>query len=239
MRYLEIIILINLAIHLSFIMVANYIFKQKKNRLMIFLSCILDIIYILMYVYIPYILEPYRFVFIFIISILPFVTKGLIKALMLLLVYLLLNFTLGGSAGILYKIINNFYVVLISLFIILLIISICSLYKKTHSYNSSFIYPVFISDGIHSFYLDGYCDTGNFLTTDENIPIVFLNRKISIGRYKRNIIVTTVSTKKEIMLYEVKEFKIKIKNKYVKRDVYIAYADISHMVMFGLNILGG
>lgn len=220
-------------------MVANYIFKQKKNRLMIFLSCILDIIYILMYVYIPYILEPYRFVFIFIISVLPFVTKGLIKALMLSLVYLLLNFTLGGSAGILYKIINNFYAILISLFIILLIISICSLYKKTHSYNSSFIYPVFISDGIHSFYLEGYCDTGNFLTTDENIPIVFLNRKISIGRYKRNIIVTTVSTKKEIMLYEVKEFKIKIKNKYVKRDVYIAYADISHMVMFGLNILGG
>lgn len=239
MRYIEIIIFINLLIHLSFIFVTCYIFKQKKNRLMIFLSSFLDIIYILFYIYFPYKLEPYRYLFILIISILPFLGKGLLVALMESLVYLLLNFTLGGSSKILYSVINNFLVVFISLAIIYFIFLICAIYKKNHNYNPSFIYPIYLSDGIHSYYLDGFCDSGNFLTTDENVPIVFLNKKICIGKYKKSIIVNSLTTKKEIMLYEVKEFKIKIKNKYVKRDVYVAYADISYMVMFGLNILGG
>ena len=29
------------------------------------------------------------------------------------------------------------------------------------------------------------------------------------------------------------------KNKYVKKDVYIAYGDIAFNVMFGTNLLGG
>ena len=44
---------------------------------------------------------------------------------------------------------------------------------------------------------------------------------------------------KNIPIYAVKSFKIKIKNKYVKKDVYIAYGDIAFNVMFGSNLLGG
>ncbi len=239
MRYIEIIILINLLIHLCFIQVANYIFKQKKNRWMILLSCILDIIYILLYVYYPYELEPYKYIAIFMISITPFLTKGIYKALLLSLVYLMLNFTLGGSAEILYSVVSNVFSVIISLAGIILFLSIFAIYKRVHMNHSSLTYEIYIEDGSHSYYLDGYCDTGNFLVTDDNIPVVFLNRKINIGRYKKSIMIRTVSLEKQISLYEVKEFKIKIKNKFVKRDVYLAYADISCMVMFGLNILGG
>lgn len=239
MRYIEIILLINLAIHLSFIAVANYIFKQKKNMMMILLSCIFDIIYVLLYIYIPYQLEAYKYLAIFVISVTPFITKGLYKALLLSLVYFLLNFTLGGSAELLYSIINNFWSVVLSLSGVLIILSVFAVYKRVHISHESLTYDVYIEDGSQSYYLDGYCDTGNFLSTDDNIPIVFLNRRIQIGRYKKSIPVQTVSLKREIQLYEVKEFRIKIKNKYVKRDVYLAYADISCMVMFGLNILGG
>lgn len=193
----------------------------------------------LMYIYMPYKLEPYRYIFIFIISITPFITKGVTKALMGSLVYLMLNFTLGGSAEILYNILNNFYSVLISLFIMLLLLSIFAVYKKINISPKSLEYEISITDNKHSLYLNGYCDTGNFLTTDENIPVVFINKKFEIGKYKKSIIIQTVSTKKYINLYEINEFKIKIKNKYIKKDVYIAFADINHMAMFGLNLLGG
>ncbi len=206
---------------------------------MILLSCIFDIIYMLLYIYYPYQLEAYKYLAILIISITPFVTKGLQKSLLLALVYFMLNFTLGGSAEILFSIVSNFLAVILSLAVILFLLSLFALYKRIHISHSSLTYNIYIEDGNHSYYLDGYCDTGNFLSTDDNIPIVFLNRKIQIGRYKKSILVHTVSLERQISLYEVKEFKIKIKNKYVKRDVYLAYADISCMVMFGLNILGG
>ena len=51
--------------------------------------------------------------------------------------------------------------------------------------------------------------------------------------------INTVSTNKQIPIYEVDSFKIKIKNKYVKKDVYIAYGDIAFNVMFGTDLLGG
>lgn len=239
MRYIEIIILINLVIHISFIGIANYVFKQKKNRIMIFLSCVLDIIYTLMYIYFPYELEAYKYIFIYVISIVPFLMKGIYKSILSSFIYLLLNFTLGGSAEILYLTLNNYWAVIISLIIMLLVVSIVCIYKRIHFNLSKLNYSIYIEDGNNSYYLDGYCDTGNFLVTDDNIPIVFLNNKIQIGRYKKSIVIKTVSIEKQISLYEVKEFKIKIKNKYVKKEVYLAYADISCMVMFGLNILGG
>ncbi len=239
MRYIEIIILLNLVIHLCFIGVANYIFKQKKNKYWILLSCILDIFYVVMYVYFPYVLEPYKYLAICWISITPFIKKEFHRTLLMAFVYFLLNFTLGGSAEILYSIISNFLAVCISLAVIMLLLSVFALYKKVHINHTSLMYDIYIEDGNQSYFLNGYCDTGNFLSTDDNIPIVFLNRKIHIGRYKKSIVVHTVSLEQQISLYEVKEFKIKIKNKYVKKDVYLAYADISCMVMFGLNILGG
>lgn len=239
MRYIEIIILVNLTIHICFIIVANFILKQKKNIIMISISCILDIIYIFMYIYIPYELDSYKYILVFIISFIPFITKGIIKALMSSLIYLMLNFTLGGSAEILYNTLNNFYSVIISLILILFIFSIIAVYKKTHISVNNLVYEIVVTDDNHSIYLNGYCDTGNFLSTDENIPIVFINNKIDIGKYKKSILIQTVSIKKYINLYEIKEFKIKINNKYIKRDVYIAFADINYMAMFGINVLGG
>lgn len=49
----------------------------------------------------------------------------------------------------------------------------------------------------------------------------------------------SLSTVRMIPIFEVKSFKIKIKNKYVQRDVYLAFGDIAFNVMFGSNLLGG
>lgn len=239
MRYIEIIIALNLAVHILFIRIANYLLKQKNNKLLILFSSVIDIIYTLLYLLFPYELEVYKYIFILLISILPFIGKGLIKALLSMIIYFMLNFMLGGTSELIYNIISNFYAVLISLLIINVAFIIYAIYKRLNISLNNLNYDIIIKHNNKKLNLKGYCDTGNFLTTDNNIPVVFINQKIKIGKYKKNIIINSVSVKKEINLYEVESFLIKINNKYVKKDVYLAHADISCMVMFGLDILGG
>lgn len=239
MRYIEIIALVNLFIHVCFIVISNYLFKSKNKKISILISCILDVIYVSLYLLVPYELEKFKYIVIFIISITPFITNGFTKALLQALIYMMLNFCLGGTAEVLYNIINNFYSVLIAIFLIIILFSIYALYKRIHFNHKSLLYEIYIEDKNKKLKLKGFCDTGNFLKTDENIPVVFIKNGIEIGEYKKDIYINTVSTKSKISLYEVKRFKIKLNKRFVKKDVYIAFADISFNAMFGLDILGG
>lgn len=239
MKYIELLVITNVLIHLCFVRIAYYLLRIKANKIAIGISCLLDMVYVLLYIYIPYQIESYRYLLILIISIMPFITKRPTKALFLCLIYLMLNFTLGGSAGILNKMINHFAVVFICLALILFLFSLYAIYKKYHIKPDSLEYEIIIEDGNKKIYLNGFCDTGNFLTTDDNIPIVFLKNNISVGHYYKTISINSVSTKTSLPLFQVKSFKIKIKNKYVKKDVYLAYGDIAFNVMFGTNLLGG
>lgn len=239
MKYIELLVITNMLIHFCFVKIAYYLLHVKPNYIAIGISLLLDGIYMLLYIFIPYQIEGFRYLCIMIISIVPFITKRPSKALFLCLIYLMLNFTLGGSAGILYKMMNHFSVVLICLGGILVLFSCYAIYKKFHFRPDVLEYEVMIEDANRKLYLSGFCDTGNFLTTDDNIPIVFMKKNIQIGRYYKTINIRSVSTNQKIELFKVKCFKIKIKNKYVKKDVYLAYGDIAFNVMFGSNLLGG
>lgn len=239
MKYIELLVVTNILIHFCFVKIAYYLLHVKPNYIAIGISSLLDGIYMLLYIFIPYQIENYRYLFIMIISIVPFITKRPSKALFLCLIYLMLNFTLGGSAGILYKMMNHFSVVLICLGGILILFSCYAIYKKFHFRPDVLEYEVMIEDANRKLYLSGFCDTGNFLTTDDNIPIVFMKKNIQIGKYYKTIQIRSVSAYQKIELFKVKCFKIKIKNKYVEKDVYLAYGDIAFNVMFGSNLLGG
>lgn len=239
MKYIELIVILNIFIHVCFVKIAYYLLRIKPNNKAIGISCLLDGVYIILYVFVPYKIENYRYIFILIISIIPFITKGPTKALFLCLIYLMLNFTLGGSAGLLYNMINHFSVVLICLGGILFLFACYAIYKKYHFRPDVLEYEVMIEDDNRIIYLSGFCDTGNFLTTDDNIPIVFLKKNINIGHYYKTISINSLNTTKKIPIFAVKSFKIKIKNKYIEKDVYLAYGDIAFNVMFGSNLLGG
>lgn len=229
----------NIIIHICFVKIAYFLLRLKSNNIVVAISCVLDGIYILLYIYIPYKIENIRYLLILIISLSPFINKHITKALMLCLIYLMLNLTLGGSAGILFKMLNHFIAVIISLLIIMTLFCIYSLYKKYHFRPDVLEYEVMIEDDNRTLYLSGFCDTGNFLTTDDNIPIVFLKKNITIGHYYKTIKIQGIGMQKELPIFKVKSFKIKIKNKYIKKDVYLAYGDIVFNVMFGSNLLGG
>ena len=239
MKYIEIIVLTNVLIHFILIKITFILMRAKMNYYTTIISCFLDGIYILFYLYFPYELEVYRYLVIVILSLIPFIHKGITKCLMLMLVYWMLNFCLGGSSGILFSIINHYVVVFIALGVLIIIGIIYSIYKKYHFNPNELEYDVLIEDKNKKYYLSGFCDTGNFLVSDDNIPIVFIRKNLRVGKYLKTISINTVSNKNLLPIYEVDSFKIKINNKYIEKDVYIAYGDIAFNVMFGSNLLGG
>lgn len=236
MKYIEIIIGLNVLIHWSLVVVVCYLFRCKVRRIFTLISVVIDVFYIFGYLFYPYDLESFKYILIFIISYLPFMSKRLSDSLFKMLIYLMFNFTLGGTSKIIFLIINNFIGVIISLFLILLIVSIFVIYRRLYVNVKCLEYDVLIDE---KYYLKGFYDTGNFLLDDKNIPVVFVKNGYCFGKYVKDLSVKTVTGFNSVKLYDVDSFMIKINNKYIKKDVYIAYSDIAYDVMFGSDLLGG
>ena len=83
MKYIELLVVLNIGIHLCFVRIAYYLLRIKPNRIAISISCLLDGIYILLYIFIPYQIEAYRYLIMMVISLCPFITKRPTKALFL------------------------------------------------------------------------------------------------------------------------------------------------------------
>ncbi len=239
MKYIEEIVFVNLLIHIIFIYITIYLFKQRINLILFFISIIVDAIYIVLYLLIPYELEPFKYLFIFAISIIPYINKGIIKALLESTIYWMLNITLGGTAGIIYRLNNNPYMLYPVILLVFSIFNVYFAYKRIHYRNTHFEYKIRIIDNDKYYHYIGYCDTGNFLLSNENIPIVFVNKKIKIGEFVKYLDCNTVNGRGKIRLYKVDKFQIMINGIYQDRDVYLSYADISYNMMFGLALLGG
>lgn len=239
MNYIEIIIVINLVIHNLFIVIANYVLASKKSIFWIIVSNVIDVIYLLLYMLYPYEFESFQYLFILLISIIPFIRRGIRVSLLSCIIYLALNFMLGGTSKIIYYVLEGFYAVIISIISITICFVIVAVYKKINIKVNKLNYEIIITDKNRELFITGFCDTGNLLTTEDNIPIVFLDYSINVGRYKKRININTVSVSKSIDLYVVDSFKIKVNKKYIRKDVYIAFSNINTSCMFGLYLLGG
>ena len=239
MKYIEVIVLINILIHISFIRLSNFIMRRKNKILPIIISVLLDGVYVTLYLLIPEKIESFKYIFILVLSILPFISKNLSTSLFNTLIYLMLNFILGGLSEIIINIIKFPWVILICLIGINLLFVLYDLYKRINIKDYSTLFDIMIIYNKEVLYLKGFCDTGNLLITNENIPVIFINNKYKIGSYYKDIIVKTVTGSKNISLYKIDSLAIKIKGKYVKKDVYISFSEIKWDVLFGLTLLGG
>jgi hypothetical protein len=240
MNYIEIIVFINVIIHYGLSVITGYISSIKLNKILLMVSIILDIIFVLLYIYIPYEFEAYKYIFILLIAIIPSINKGSIRCLFYTLVYLMLNFTLGGITDIIYNYINNFSSIIFALIFIIMITLFVYVYKKQKLNYDSLIYDVILEFDKKIVKLKGFCDTGNLLISDDLIPIVFVNKIYIMGKFVKQINVSTINSNDLIDIYIINSFKIKLNKRYVKKDVYIAFVDTgNNEVIFGLDILGG
>ena len=237
MRYIELIVLLNILIHFTFVRLTNFIMNKKNKYLLIIISILLDAIYVCLYLLLPERINSYKYIIVLALAIIPFLGNRITITLCLTLIYLMLNFILGGTSGIMIKIINHYIIVVVCLLVINLLVVIYIFIKNRNFSNRKLIFEVQIEFKGQKLILEGFFDTGNFLLTDNNIPVVFVKKQYHIGNYYKDILIQTVGSSYKISLYKIDSFKIKVNNKFIEKDVYIAYSNISYDVMFGSALL--
>lgn len=240
MNYIEIILAVNGLI--SFLLLKNctILIGVKLKKKAYFFALLLDAIYMLAYLLFPLVISKFEYLFIIILSIIPFINLGKITAFKAMIIYLVENMMLGGISEIVY--IASFFHWYYVLVIIIVIIIISFIYKETtknHFNIDSICYEIKIIHNNQIFFLKGFCDTGNFLLDDAYIPIVFIDEKIKIGEKIKSINCLSVGGSKEITLYDVDKFYIKINNQFIKKNVHLAKSKLKYDVMFGISLLGG
>ncbi len=240
MEYIEQIIFFNVVIHLVFIFTSNLLVGVKGHKFLIIISILIDAVYVVLYLLIPYKLEKYTYLFVIFISSIPFIRKNIKEMMLLVFIYYIQNFCLGGISEIIY--VSNFFNFNQLLLLLFLIIVFVLIYKNKYCFNIHMAknkFEILITFENKKYKFKGFLDTGNLLTDEAFIPVVFLNSKQIIGRYVKKIDVQTVAIKRKMELYKVDEFYIKEGKRYIKKDVYIAYSSLSFDAMFGPSLIGG
>ncbi len=137
--------------------------------------------------------------------------------------YYVMNFVLVGMLSS-FKI-DKWYLLLISLALVLIIISF-EVFKKYDIFIKRSTYNILLLFDKYKIKVDGFLDTGNQLVVD-GIPVIFLDYKyLRDDNPTKVTIVKTVTGDKELMLYYPEKCFIYINNKVVSKDVYVCYTSI-------------
>lgn len=224
--YIEAILFINSIIHYNFFILTIRICKIKKETWRLVLSLILINIFMLLYLKFHNV-DYFKYPFGIILSLLCFKSKRIIS----MLIYFALNFLLGGISGLFIIYTNKLYfIILITLFIIIFVGEIMLLKIKETKYNQSFFYDVMIDNQV----LHAFLDSGNNLMIDEK-PVIFLKKKIK-AKYIKEIRYETTGGKVLTSIYEAPIYMI-IDNKKIKLECYVAFSNIKYDCLLNLNIL--
>ncbi len=240
MVYIEKILIFNCLIHLIITYNTMLFTKVKIKKTNLILSIILDMVYMIIYIYNPLINNIYKVMFIILIAYITFISNSFISIIKSLFIYYCLNFLIGGVSVILYISSNIDYYVIILLVIILLVFSYIYIYFSKANINiDSLTYDILIVDNNNKYYLKAYLDTGNFLQGDDFKDIVFISDKYKFGKFRQTLESKSIGVVNNINIYEVKNFYILINNKYVKKEVYVSFSKLHYDAMFGVLLLGG
>ncbi len=237
MEYIEVIVLINVLIHLVFIRLTSYVMGIKLNTYKIILSAILDIIYVVLYLLRPYHLEKFKYFFIFLISYIPFsfINKN---SLTCFFIYLVFNMSIGGINEVLYTILNYRIIAILISIIIMVIISLIYAYKKIYFNHKYLNYELKITINKKCYSIIAYLDTGNFLKYNF-IPIILVKNKKLLIKKIGNIPISGAINEGMIDVYKADCLEIKIGGVYRKIDAYLSYANIGYDALIGLETIGG
>lgn len=237
MEYIETIVLINVGIHLIFVRISCMILGIRTKPILLILSCGLDIVYTILYLTIPYKIELFRYLFVFLISVFPFLEykMGSVAGFVL---YLIFNMTVGGINEILY-VANKYSMLVLFLSVVgIAFIGVTFSIKTKTFHHNQLYFLVRVTNKKKRYYIKAYLDTGNLLNY-ELIPIVLVKKKEMLGSFYKEIQINGAINGSKLMLYKVDRFEICIHGKYYKRDVYLAHAVTCFDALIGLKIIGG
>lgn len=221
--YIEKIVIINVLIHLLLILATRYLTNNKINKNKTIISIVIGIINL--YFYFLFNLYLLHYVIFIITSILPF------KNIKSTLLYIILNFILGGVTGVVNLSISYFYEVIL-LCSIIMFIFIYILKKDNKQINI-----IIKTDKEYMFKC--FYDTGCLINIGLT-PVVVLSDKFDINlEYFTNIKINTIAGETLHNVYKAKNVYVVDNNSKIEKHCLIIISNIDYEVIVGKNFLGG
>ncbi len=221
--YIEKIVVLNIFIHLLLVLAVAYLTNNKINIFKTVISVLIGIINL--YFFFLYNINIIHYIVFFIIAILPF------KNIKSTLLYLVLNFILGGITGIINLSITYYYeVILISSILIFVLIYFL---KKDHKE----IYLIIKTNKEYKF--KAFYDTGCLINIGFT-PVIVLSDKYDINLdYFTNIKINTIAGETLHNVYKAKNVYVVNNKKKIEKHCLIIISNIDYEVIVGKNFLGG
>lgn len=233
MIYIEQIILIDLLIHHTIVFFTGVLTLINVNRGRIIISDILNIIIVVLY-FMLHINLKWQLGLILIIAIIIFK-----KNIVALMVYFLLNTTLGGISSIIYFNYNYHWFYVLFILFLLLIIVLFYIFKYKGLIKRGLYYECIFKKRRRRLAL--FLDTGNRLYDDENKAVIIINAKYKAYCQKslHSVDIETINGSTKEVCYKCNDLYIKIKRKYIRFTGSIIFRDNIGDGIIGLNVLGG
>lgn len=233
MIYIEQIILIDLLIHHIIVFFTGVLTLINVNKGRIIISDILNIIIVVLY-FMFHINLKWQLVLILIIAIIIFK-----KNIVALMVYFLLNATLGGISSIIYFNYNYHWFYVLFILFLLLIIVLFYIFKYKGLIKRGLYYECIFKKRRRRLAL--FLDTGNRLYDDENKAVIIINAKYKTYCQKslHSVDIETINGSAKEVCYKCNDLYIKIKRKYIRFTGSIIFRDNIGDGIIGLNVLGG
>lgn len=233
MIYIEQIILIDLLIHHIIVFFTGVLTLINVNRGRIIISDILNIIIVVLY-FMFHINLKWQLGLILIIAIIIFK-----KNIVALMVYFLLNATLGGISSIIYFNYNYHWFYVLFILFLLLIIVLFYIFKYKGLIKRGLYYECILKKRRRRLAL--FLDTGNRLYDDENKAVIIINAKYKAYCQKslHSVDIETINGSTKEVCYKCNDLYIKIKRKYIRFTGSIIFRDNIGDGIIGLNVLGG
>lgn len=233
MIYIEQIILIDLLIHHIIVFFTGVLTLINVNRGRIIISDILNIIIVVLY-FMFHINLKWQLGLILIIAIIIFK-----KNIVALMVYFLLNTTLGGISSIIYFNYNYHWFYVLFILFLLLIIVLFYIFKYKGLIKRGLYYECIFKKRRRRLAL--FLDTGNRLYDDENKAVIIINAKYKAycQKSQHSVDIETINGSTKEVCYKCNDLYIKIKRKYIRFTGSIIFRDNIGDGIIGLNVLGG
>ncbi len=221
--YLDLVFILNFLINSLFIYVVNIIYKEKINRLRIFLGGLIGGLLILAFLLDYFFYNIIKILGGVIVSFFGFKSLKIKQMVVKTASFYILNFVSVGFVAAFN--INSYYLLFFSLAAIILIFMIEN-NKNPIIFINSCKYNISVSSNKKSYKLVGFLDTGNFSKCDD-IPLIYLSKKYQDDfTFHKIIFINTVGGSSALACYKPRRFEIEIDGVVCLKDVLIVFTDI-------------
>lgn len=224
--YLDVLFLFNFLIGVLFLYVIEVAYQEKVSYKRILLGGIVSGFLVIGFLFDYFIYNLFKIVGGVIVAIIGLRSTSIIKTLIKITSFYILNFVCVGFVSSFHIIEWYFFLIVLGLIIIIYFIESN---KKMHIFINALKYNVSVSFNHKKLKLEGYLDTGNFSKAGD-IPIIYLSSKYLTNHFSseqyRLVNINTINGVSLCKAYKPNSFIVYDRKKKLEKEVLIVFSNL-------------